>query len=214
MSLSDERQDLKKVICDFIADALLPRQVAQRVALSLEGKPDPRVMAQAIEGAQAKVRLIMEQIPNLTSQAFLLRIPGPEFLEFVLLSEYILQNSLQGERGALRYAKKSREQTGQTLARCLNRLGFFTPQDLEPYRRQIISQYDDGQAMWERMIASLGQEPKEKVLVLHAEKNEAGADGSPELGFDQDRGAPAFGRQRRTTRGLAAPGAQRGTGGA
>ncbi|MBI4799049.1 MAG: hypothetical protein HY794_10010 [Desulfarculus sp.] len=214
MSLLDERQKLKTVICDFITDAMLPRQVAQRVAMSLEGKPDPEIMAQAIEGAQAKVRLIIEHIPHLTSQAFLLRIPSPEFLEFVLFSEYILLNSLKGERGALRYAKKAREQTHQTLARCLNRLGFFSPQDLEPYQRQIVGTYEDGPAMWERMIQSLSQNPKERLRVLRAEKSEAGADRPLELDFDQDRGAPAPGRQERTARGLAALGAQRGQGGA
>lgn len=214
MNLPDERQKLKTVICDFITDALLPRQMAQRVAMSLECKPDPRIMAQAIEGAQAKVRLIMEQIPNLNSQAFLLRIPGPEFLEFVLFSEYILQNALKGERGALRYAKKAREQTGQTLARCLNRLGFFSPQDLEPYRRQIVGDCEDGPAVWERMIQSLSHHPKENVLVLRSETGQAGEDRFLESGVDQDSGAPAAGRQGRPARGLAAFGSQRGPGGA
>lgn len=197
MNLPDERQKLKRVICDFITDAMLPRQVAQRVAMSLESKPDPEIMAQAMEGAQAKVRLIIEHIPHLTSQAFLLRIPGPEFLEFVLLSEYILLNSLKGEKGALRYAKKAREQTHQTLARCLNRLGFFSPQDLEPYQRQIVGTYEDGPAMWEKMIQSLTQHPKEKVLVLRSETSQAGEDGCAQDDPDQDSGASAVGRQGR-----------------
>lgn len=136
MTPPDERQNLKRIICDFITDAMLPSQVAQRVAESLESKPDPRVMAQAILGAKDKVRLIMEQIPHLNSQAFLLRIPGPAFLEFVLFSEYLLQNSLQGEKATLRYARKAREKSGQTMTRCLNRLGFFAPRTWRPIARR------------------------------------------------------------------------------
>jgi hypothetical protein len=161
MNPPDEGQDLKKIIGDFITDALLPEMVAGRVAESLQSKPDPEIMAQAIEGAKAKVRLIIEHIPKLTSQAFLLRIPGLEFLEFVLFSEYILLNSVNGEKGALRYAKKAREQTGQTLARCLNRLGFFQPSDLEPYRERVQGRAADGQRMWQKMTQSLSQYPKE-----------------------------------------------------
>jgi len=203
MSPPDQRQELKRVIGDFISDALMPGLVAGRVAESLESKPDPEIMAQAIEGAKAKVRLIIEHIPNLTSQAFLLRIPGPEFLEFVLFSEYILLNSVNGEKGALRYAKKSREQTGQTLARCLNRLGFFCPEDLEPYRRQILGENVDGEAMWEKMIQGLTQYPKENLVVLRAETSQAGKDRFIESGHGQDIGAPFAGRQGRTARRLA-----------
>ncbi|MFH1034818.1 MAG: hypothetical protein V1806_09965 [Pseudomonadota bacterium] len=161
MSPPDERQDLKKVIGDFITDALLPDMVAGRVAESLQSKPDPEIMAQAIEGAKDKVRLIIEHIPTMNSQSFLLRIPGPEFLEFVLFSEYILLNSVKGEKGALRFANKARERSGQTLARCLNRLGFFQPSDLEPYRQRVQGRAADGQQMWQKMIQSLSQYPKE-----------------------------------------------------
>jgi hypothetical protein len=162
MSPPDDGQDLKKVIGDFISDALLPEMVAGRVAQSLDSKLDPEVMAQAIEGAKAKVRLIIEHIPKMNSQAFLLRIPSLEFLEFVLFSEYILLNSVNGEKGALRFANKSREQTGQTLARCLNRLGFFQPADLEPYRERVQGRADQGPQMWQKMTQSLSQYPKEK----------------------------------------------------
>lgn len=214
MKADDERQVLKRVIGDFISNALLPEMLAQRVAASLESKPDPQIMAQAIEGAQAKVRLIIEHIPKLTSQAFLLRIPSLDFLEFVLFSEYILLNSVKGEKGALRYAKKAHEQSDQTLARCLNRLGFFSPEDLEPYRRQVLGQAGGGEAVWEKMIQSLTPHPKENVVVLRAETNQAGDDRFLEGGHGQDIGAAAPGRQGRTARRLAPAGTQRGPGGA
>ena len=206
MSLSDERQELKRFIGDFISDTLLPGQVAQRVAESLDSKLDPEIMAQAIEGAKAKVRLIIEHIPHLTSQAFMLRIPGPEFLDFVLFSEYILLNSVQGERGALRYAKKARERTGQTLARCLNGLGFFSPQDLEPYRRNVLGGRHGGQPLWDRMIQSLTNYPKEKEVGTPVGRNQAGEAGNAAPGHGQDSGAPAAGGQGRAPRGLAVAG--------
>ena len=161
MTPSEECDGLKRVIAEFLSEAYLPRLMAERMEQALESKPDPLIMAQAVEGAKAKVRRIIEQIPNLTSQAFFLRVPGPEFLEFLLLSEYILQNSVNGEKGALRYTRKSREPAGHTLARCLNGLGFFDPSDLEPYRR-AVRDGPQGEDVWARMVTSLQQYPEEK----------------------------------------------------
>jgi hypothetical protein len=129
--------------------------VVRRVEESLQYRPNPEVMAQAVASAQAKVRRIIGQIDNLSSRAFLLRIPGSDFLEFLLLSEYIVHNAVSGERGALRYLKNTREPASRTLTICLNALGFRTPQDLKPYEKLVREKVNGGERLWLRLVASL-----------------------------------------------------------
>jgi len=155
MSERTRRENLKEILAHIIADFLIPLQIRQRVEESLGVKPDPKVMDKAVSSAQDKVRRIIARIPHLNSQAFFLRIPNLEFLEFLLMSEYILQNSVQGERAAMRHLHHSREPESATLANCLAALGFMGPEDLEPYEELIKGKLEDGEEFWERIQGCL-----------------------------------------------------------
>ena len=155
MNRQSRRENLKDILAHIIADFLLPLQIRPRVEESLGVKPDPRVMDQAVASAQDKVRRIIDQIPHLNSQAFFLRIPNLEFLEFLLMSEYILQNSVQGERAVMRHLRHAREPEPATLANCLAALGFMSLEDLEPYEDLIKGKLEDGEEFWERIKGCL-----------------------------------------------------------
>ena len=134
----------------------------RRVEESLAYRPDPRIMARAVESTQAKVRRIIEHMDHINSRAFLLRIPGSEFLEFLLMSEYIVHNALAGERGVLRHLERNREPASRTLTLCLNALGFYDPGDLRPFERVVRRRVQGGERLWRRLVASLGRRTEEK----------------------------------------------------
>ncbi|KMY67008.1 hypothetical protein AAU61_13740 [Desulfocarbo indianensis] len=153
---------LKKTIADLIADVVLPGEIMQRVKQSLEVKPNPEILDLALARAKERVREVVLRIPQLNTQSFFLRVPGPEFLEFVLVSEYILMNSVEGEQGSLRYLQADNEPVDNTLANCLHALGFHEPEDLEPYHQAVRERLRDGETVWGRMVDSLKHYPKGK----------------------------------------------------
>ena len=151
------RQDLEHFICQVV----LPGPVTKLVREQVGARLDPAVLERALASAREKVGLIMAHIPQLNSQALFLRIPDQDFLTFLLLSEYILANSLAGEQGALRYVKKTPEPQEETLAFCLHVLGFRRPEDLAPLERLVKKRVGGGQKLWDRMLDSLREYPGE-----------------------------------------------------
>ncbi len=119
-------------------------------------------MARAVKSTQDKVRRIIEHMDHINSRAFLLRIPGSEFLEFLLMSEYIVHNALAGERGVLRHLQQTSEPPSRTLTLCLNALGFHDPGDLRPFERMVRRRLQGGERLWRRLVSSLGRQVKEK----------------------------------------------------
>ena len=134
----------------------------RRVEESLAYRPDPRIMARAVKSTQDKVRRIIEHMDHINSRAFLLRIPGSEFLEFLLMSEYIVHNALAGERGVLRHLERNHEPASRTLTLCLNALGFYDPGDLRPFERAVRRNMPGGEGLWRRLLSSLERGRKEK----------------------------------------------------
>ncbi len=120
-------------------------------------RPDPKIMARAVKSTQNKVRRIIEHMDHINSRAFLLRIPGSEFLEFLLMSEYIVHNALLGERGVLRHLEQHNEPPSRTLTLCLNALGFYDPGDLRPFERMVRRRLQGGERLWRRLVSSLGR---------------------------------------------------------
>lgn len=161
MTQPEAQRELKKALSDFIADGFLPAQAGEILRGYLGGPPNPQTMEGALEAVKAKVRKIIDNMPNLTSQAFFMRIPSPDFLDMLLVSEYMALNSVNGEKSSLRYERRWREPAQRTLALCLGRLGFSQPADLEPYRRALLARHPDGEATLRRMAESLDQESKE-----------------------------------------------------
>ena len=133
----------------------------RRVEQSLAYRPDPKIMSRAVRSTQDKVRRIIEHMDHLNSRAFLLRIPGSEFLEFLLMSEYILHNALAGEKGVLRHLERSSEPPSRTLTLCLNALGFYDPGDLRPFERVVRRRTQGGERLWRRLVACLGRRAEE-----------------------------------------------------
>jgi len=155
----ERHQELKQVLSDFVTDAVLPGEVARRVALAVPGGVNPVVMAQALKGAQERVAQVIQAIPRLSAEAFVLRLPGQEFLEFALFSEYIMVNSVAGEQASLRHLHPGEEPPQRTLARCLGSLGFHRPADLDPYEKLVREKMEQGEDIWQRLVASLEGRP-------------------------------------------------------
>jgi len=162
--LPEDPEKRKKEIARIFCKVILPKKILPRVMKNSGSSTKTEVWHRALESTQEKIEHIINQIPVLNAKTLLLKIPGPEFLEFLLTSEYIYHNALIGEQGTLRYLKRLRESENHTLGRFLNAFDLHEPEDLIPYEGLIRDQFDEqkGEAIVEIMRKSLVEVKEEE----------------------------------------------------
>lgn len=155
MASQAARQLAKDNFTQFLSQAFVPHEIQRRVEKALGVRTNPAIMAKALKDTQDKVRLIMEHLADFNSQAFGLSVPGPNLFEVILLGEYACHHALAGEKAAKRHLCPVREAPESTLLFCLNMMGFFSPEDLKPYRRIMRRRIENGDQLWQRMDSLL-----------------------------------------------------------
>ena len=153
-SLSSPNQ-ARSVLTEFVSKAYLTQETQKRVEHSLGLRVNPQIMRQALKSTEQKVRTIMEHLPQFNSSAFGLSVPGPDLFEIILLGEYAWHHALAGERTAQRFLGRSEEPPAESLARCLNSLGFYRPEDLEPFRKYMECAMAGGGKLYRHLIQAL-----------------------------------------------------------
>ena len=127
--------EVKRVFCEVI----LPRRILPAVAQNVGARPDDQTLLLALERTRERVAEIIDHLPRINFPALSLRIPGPEFLELLLQTEYLYFNSLFGEQGTMKYLKRLTEPPGRTLIKLLNSYGYHRPEDLKAEERAALS---------------------------------------------------------------------------
>ena len=100
---NQDETGIKEKITSLLCEIVIPEH-AQK--LFLNNGSNPRIRDQAVAGCRQKIRDIIGGMDQINTQSLDIRMPGPDFIEMLLLSEYLYFNALNGEKAALKYLKK------------------------------------------------------------------------------------------------------------
>jgi hypothetical protein len=116
----------------LFTEVILPGRIVPLLEQKGGKRLDPAVLDKALASTAERVRSIVMGLEVLNAHTLGLRIPGPEYLELLLTTDYLYFNALQGEQSSMRYAVRGGDTVAGTLNTLLRSYGLSSEDELAP----------------------------------------------------------------------------------
>ena len=94
---ADDPKKLNEKIIALFYEVIIPKRL--EFFVESNSKVDNRILGQAVDSCKNKIKAIIDNIPNLNADSLYFRIPGENFIDMLLQTEYIYFNALMVNRG-------------------------------------------------------------------------------------------------------------------